>query len=83
MTQFVLEFRGVSETRDEALARLRRLVPGIELTPKTRKLVEAFVDEPYIPLLKGLSEWDVSTPTYAEIDRPAYDLSHLRGKTGT
>ena len=82
MTAFVLRFMGATDAREEALERLRARVPGIELTPKTRTLVEALVEEPFIPLLQGLSEWDVSSPTYAEIDHPAYDFSHLRGKIG-
>lgn len=83
MTSFVLRFTGTSSLAD-AVTRLQHRLPQIVLTPKTSTLVEAQVEEHDLADLKGLSDWDVSVPTYAQIpSQPmSYDWAAMKEKLG-
>lgn len=80
MKTVVLTYQGSAAGRRSAEEDLRRQVPGIVLTPKTQSHVEAQVEDAQLPVLKRVSGWTVSLPTFAEICPPSLNLKNLRAK---
>ncbi|MBN8490305.1 MAG: hypothetical protein J0M00_02595 [Burkholderiales bacterium] len=80
MKRVVLTYEGSKAGRSSAEASLRRQIPGIVLTPKTQSHVEAEVEDAQVPLLKQVSGWSISLPTFAEIRPPALNLKNMRAK---
>lgn len=70
MLSLVLKYLGDPAERDTAETSLRALIPGADLTRKTRLLVEARVDEDQAATLAQQPDWEVSQPTYADIGQP-------------
>jgi hypothetical protein len=78
VSSFVLRFKGVPTELQAAMKLLQQQIPGIVLTPKTGTLLEAQLDEELISKLQSFDDWDVSRPSYAEIEQPALDLKRMR-----
>lgn len=79
----VLAYEGVPSQRQEAEAKLRSAVPGIVLTRKTSNIVEAQVEASDVEQLIRSGVWRIVTPVFADIKKPAYDLSRLRAQFGS
>ena len=80
MTSVVLAYRGHPGARQSAEARLRQLIPGVVLTPKTGTLMEAQVDDSQVQALEAEPDWEVTHHTFAEIRKPAFNLKNARAK---
>lgn len=76
----VLTYQGAATQRQEAEAKLRRALPGVVLTHKTRTTLEGDLAPEQAQKVADEGVWRVSRPVYAEIHPPSVNLSKLRRK---
>ncbi len=73
--KLILTFKGPAELRSAALEHLSSDRPGIILTPKTERLIEAQLNPDAAVLLRASADWDALEPTTVSVKAPALGLA--------